>query len=72
MTANSPYKYLFKIFLRLRFAQIPRLIVHNQLALTKFGRRLQYAQNGVIVQAIASKRDIIQFFRSYSASVNDY
>ena len=37
--------YLFKIFLNFWLAQIPRLILHNQLVLTKFVRCLQYPLN---------------------------
>ena len=36
---------LFKIFLNFWLAQIPKLILHNQLALTKFVRCLQYPLN---------------------------
>ena len=34
--------YSFKIFLLFWLAKIPRLILHNQLALTKFRRHLRY------------------------------
>ena len=39
---NKIVYYSFKIFLLILLAQTPRLILHNQLALTKFGKRLQY------------------------------
>ena len=45
-TINRNY-YSFKIFLNFLLAQIVRLILHNQLALTKFGRRLRYIENEV-------------------------
>ena len=42
-TINRNY-YSFKIFLSFLLAQILRLILHNQLALTKFVRRLRYME----------------------------
>ena len=39
--------YLFKRFLSFSLAQIRRHILENQLALSKFGRRLGYPENDV-------------------------
>ena len=43
MSANTKWRYhSFKIFLRFWLAKITRIIHHNQLLLTKFGRILPY------------------------------
>ena len=47
--------YSFKIFLSFLLAQILRLILHNQLALTKFGRRLCYMESEVNREALTTK-----------------
>ena len=52
---NKYYYYLFKVFLRFRLAQIPQLILLNQLALSKFGRRLRHLVNDV--NSIAEMRE---------------
>ena len=44
---NNLHYYVFKIFLFVCLAKIPRIILHNQLALTTFGRRLRYVENDV-------------------------
>ena len=44
---NKYYYYLFKVFLRFRLAQIPQLILLNQLALSKFERRARHLVNDV-------------------------
>ena len=41
------YYYSFKIFLRFWLAKIPRIIHHNQLLSTKFGRIWRYVKNDV-------------------------
>ena len=41
------YFYSFSIFLRLWLAQIPRLILHDKLALTKFGRVCDNQENDI-------------------------
>ena len=53
-TINKNY-YSFKIFLNFLLAQIVRLILHNQLALTKFGRRLRYMESEVNREALTTK-----------------
>ena len=52
---NKYYYYLFKVFLLFRLAQIPQLILLNQLALSKFGRRLRHLVNDV--NSIAEMRE---------------
>ena len=41
------YYYSFSIFLRFRLAQIPWLILHDKLALTKFGRVCDNRENDI-------------------------
>ena len=53
-TINRNY-YSFKVFRSFLLAQILRLILHNQLALTKFGRRLCYMENEVNREALRTK-----------------
>ena len=42
---NKCLCYSFKTFLRFWWAKITRIIRHNQLLSTKFGRSLQYVKN---------------------------
>ena len=51
------YYYSFKIFLRFWLAKITRIIHHNQLLLTKFGKILPYWTNDV---KSAAKLQIIE------------
>ena len=44
---NKDYYYSFKIFLRFWLPKIPRIIHHNKLLTTKFGRILRYVKNDV-------------------------
>ena len=53
-TINRNY-YSFKVFRSFLLAQILRLILHNQLALTKFGRRLRYMENEVNREVLTTK-----------------
>ena len=48
-----------KIFLRLQLAKIPRIIHHNQLLSTKFGRILRNVKNDVNT-TIAQWRTFLQ------------
>ena len=55
-STNDHFHYPFKIFLSFWLAQISRKIFHNQLALTKFGRRLRYVEKNVNSSAIIVRK----------------
>ena len=51
-----PHCYSFKIFRRFWLAQIPRLILHNQPTLTKFGKCEQCTINSMVYCIVVWKR----------------
>ena len=55
VTFHKVCYYSFKIFLSVWLAKIPRIIRHNQLSSTKFGRILRYVKNCQIIERLTEK-----------------